>query len=177
MRIAAFGVLFALASTATAQLPPLATGARLKIDGASRQRLEGTLMAQSPDSLTIAAAGAVITSVPASAVGRIQASQGKSRGAGAKKGAKIGAIIGGGLGVLVGAAFMNETRTTSSEFGDGASAPLAFGLVGAAEGALYGLIIGAIAGAEKWTTVYERPVRFGVLQAGNRPALGFSLRY
>lgn len=160
------------ASLASGQVPQLAPGAHLKVDRLDGPRIEGTLMSQSNDTLTIAAEGAVITPVAAAAVGRIKASAGKSHGAGAKKGAKIGAVIGGGFGLLTGLLYDN------ADIGfNGSQAPILFGVVGAAEGAIYGVLIGAIVRAQKWTTVYERP--YGVTAGfdGNRASAGLSIRF
>ena len=160
-------MLMLLTTVAGAQLPELAPGSRLKLDLTDRRKVEGTLMSQTADSLVVAAEGAVITRLPASSVGRIQSTMGKSRGAGAKKGAKIGAIIGGSFGLVVGLAAYSDPDYR------GAEAPILWGLVGAADGALYGVVIGAIAGSQNWKTVYERPFDVSVA----RPPLGGGLRF
>jgi hypothetical protein len=171
-------MLMAFAGVASAQLPELAQGARLKLDLAGPAKLEGTLLSQTPDSLVVAADGARIVKLSSSSVGRIRSTAGKTHGAGAKKGAKIGTIVGAGFGVLVGLAFMNDGSYAYGNAGfDQSAAPLVFGVVGAAEGALYGLAIGAIVGAQNWKTIYERPYRVSAspMQGGMR--LGLSVRY
>src|SRR3954466_5136400 len=104
-----------VATAARAQVPALASGSRLKVEMTSGQKIEGTLMSQTQDSLVIAAGGALITGLPSANVGRISSTLGKSHSAGAIKGTKIGVVIGGGLGVLLGAAVMTDS-TISKEF-------------------------------------------------------------
>jgi hypothetical protein len=161
-------------TVAGAQLPEMAAGSRLKLDLVGYQKVEGTLMSQTPDTLVIAADGARVTRLPASSVGRIKSTLGKSHGAGAKKGAKIGTIIGAGFGVLLGLAVMGDD-TYDYTF-DKSAAPVAFGLVGAAEGAIYGVVIGAIVGAQNWKTIYERPYSASVAPAPGGVRLSVSLR-
>jgi hypothetical protein len=167
------GAALMLATGASAQAPTLMAGSRLRVY-TDAGRSEGTLMAQTGDSLTIAESGAVRRVIPFAAVSRIQASAGKSHGSGAIKGAKIGAVIGGGLGVLVGLAISTDGSCTGSGCD---SAPITLGLIEAAGGALWGLAIGGAVGAEKWETVY--PKRYGV-SGGALPGqarLGLSIRY
>jgi hypothetical protein len=163
------------AVSAGAQVPTLMAGSRLRVQTAGAGRIEGTLMSQTPDTLTIAQSGAVQRKIPSGVVGRIQASQGKSHGAGAIKGGKIGAIVGGGLGLLVGLAISADGSCT----GEGCdAAPITVGLVQAAAGAIWGLAIGGIVGAEKWTTVYA-PGRVALTGGASqeRALIGLRVRY
>src|SRR3954470_17137988 len=96
------------AAGAGAQVPALAAGSRLKVEMSDRPKVEGTLMSQTPDSLVIAANGALITSVPSANIGRISSTMGRSHSAGAWKGTKIGVMVGGGLGVVAGLAVMSD---------------------------------------------------------------------
>ena len=167
-----------LAVTAGAQIPNLATGSRLKVEMPGYQKLEGTLISQTADSLVIAADGARLVGVRAADVGRIKSTMGKSHSAGAKKGAKIGTLIGAGAGVLVGIAYMSDyNETVNDPAFDNGAAPVLFGIVGAAEGALYGVIIGAIAGAQDWKTIYERPYSVSVAPVPGAVRVGLRLRY
>ena len=170
-------ILTTLATTAVAQLPELAPGSRLQLELVDHQKIEGTLMSQTPDSLIIAAEGARITRIPSARIGRIKSTLGKSHGAGARKGAKIGSIVGAGFGVLLGLTVMSDDTYSSSDYGfDKSSAPAVFGLVGAAEGAIYGVGIGAIVGAQNWKTIYERPYSLSVAPAPGGVRLAFRLR-
>jgi hypothetical protein len=157
---------------AGAQVPAMAPGSRLKVEMTDRPKVEGTLMSQTPDSLVIAANGALITAVPTANVGRISSTMGRSHGAGAWKGTKIGVMVGGGLGVLAGLAVM-----TDNSLDNASEAPLFFGLLGAAEGAFYGVIIGAIAGSQDWKPVYERPYRVTLAPAPGSVRLGLSYKF
>jgi hypothetical protein len=163
------------AAMAGAQLPEMAQGSRLKLELTSRQKFDGTLMSQTADSLVVAADGARIVRFPSSSVGRIKSTTGKSHGAGAKKGAKIGAFIGGGFGLLAGL-LVTEDDSYNYEW-DKSTAPVLFGAVGAAEGALYGVAIGAIVGAQNWKTIYERPYSVGLAPAPGAIRLAVTLRY
>jgi hypothetical protein len=165
--------LFAAAADGAAQVPALAPGSRLSIEMTDRPRVEGTLMSQTSDSLVIAANGALITSVPSAKVGRISSTMGRSHSAGAKKGALIGTMIGAGVGVVVGIAAPDDSGFNSET----SEAPVFYGLVGAAEGALYGVIIGAIAGSQDWRTVYERPYRVTLAPTPASIRLGLSLTF
>jgi hypothetical protein len=160
------------AAAAGAQVPALATGSRLKIELTNHRRVEGTLLSQTADSLVIAADGARITPLPSSGVGRVKSTLGKSHGAGAIKGTKIGLVVGGAFGALLGLAVMNDDSYTY-DF-DKNAAPVVFGAVGAVEGAFYGVIIGAIAGAQDWKTVYERPYRVTLAPDHSGVRLGLS---
>lgn len=167
-----------LAMTASAQVPALATGSRLRVEMPGYRRLEGTLISQSADSLVIAADGARLVGVSTASVARIKSTMGKSHGAGAKKGAKIGTLIGAGAGVLVGVVYMNDNTQEFNDPGfDNGAAPVVFGIVGAAEGALYGVLIGAIVGAQDWRTIYERPYRVSLAPAPGGIRMSVSLRY
>lgn len=76
-----------------AQVPTIIPGARVRVE--TRQtdkRLEGTLMSQTADSLTIASVGAIRTVVPSGSITTIRVSQGKSHGAGAIRGSRSEAV-------------------------------------------------------------------------------------
>lgn len=170
-------LVFAGAVAANAQVPTLVPGARVRIETTQlRDRVEGTLMSQTSDSLVVASVGAVRTTLPASFVTKIKASEGKSHGAGAIRGIKIGAIIGGAVGLLVAAAYHEDYSTTTGT--DQSNELLAFAALEAAGGAIWGAAIGGIVGTEKWTTVYEAPVRFGMGRGINgAPVVGLAIRF
>src|SRR3954471_5001599 len=83
-----------------AQLPRLTPGTlvRLEVPG----QIDGTLIAQTSDSLTIAPAGFAPMSVATTAIQRIKIGELKSIAGGATTGAAFGAAIGGGTGLLLG---------------------------------------------------------------------------
>jgi hypothetical protein len=169
------GLLSIVAMSAGAQLPALATGSRLKVEMSGYRPVEGTLMSQTSDSLVIAADGARLVGIETSKVGRIKSTLGKSHSAGARKGAKIGTFIGAGFGGLLGVAIMSDD-SYDYDF-DKSQAPLIFGLVGAAEGAFYGVVIGAIAGAQDWKTIYRRPYSVSIAPAPDALRIAVSVRY
>jgi hypothetical protein len=173
MRSFALLLLLICAAQARAQFTNILPGSRVRIDSRSfPQRLEGTVMAHSGDSVVVATSGVVRTAVPGPSIYRVQASQGKSHMAGAIKGAKIGAIVSGGMGLLLGLAFADATDDATT------SDVIAVAAVYAGSGALWGGAIGGVVGAEKWSTVYSQPYRLsaGVTRSG-APAVGISLAF
>ena len=142
------------ASAAGAQVSDLMPGSRLRIESSvAPRRVEGTLMAHEGPNMVVASSGALRMTVPYQTVTRVRVSLGKSRGAGAVRGAKIGASIGGVFALIVGWALV------SSETGAQPSGLLPFVVTNAAGGAIWGLGIGAAVGSEKWTTVYQSPLK------------------
>jgi hypothetical protein len=140
-------------SIAAAQVPTLAVGSRLRVYQPAVSRIEGTLMAQTADSLTVASVRATRALIPSARVGRIQVSEGEKASAGALKGAKIGGVLGlaGGL-FLAALASDLDSGFRGEDFA-------VLSVAGMFNGALYGAVIGAVVGAEKWTTVYRSGVR------------------
>lgn len=148
-------VLVCVASVAEGQVAELLPGSRLRVQSSAiPRRVEGTLMSHEGSSLIIAASGALRTNVPISSITQVRVSQGKSHGAGAVKGMKVGAIVGSVVGLLVVASYGNG-GASANPVGDlvGFATTMALG------GAMYGLPIGAIVGAERWTTVYQPPLK------------------
>ena len=80
--------------------------------------------------------------------------------------------ITGGLGLAVGLAISSDGSCDCSE------APITLGVAEAAGGAFWGVIIGVIVGAEKWTTVYS-PSRLALTggAAHGQARIGLSVRY
>lgn len=157
---------------AGAQFSGILPGSRVRIESRSfAQRLEGTVMAHSGDSIIVASSGVLRTSVPNATIYRVQASGGKSHGAGAIKGAKIGAAVSGGLGLALVLSLAEVGDVTAGDV-------MAVTAVYAISGAMWGGAIGAIIGAEKWTTVYSQPYRLsaGITRSG-APAVGLSLAF
>ena len=150
MRHAAL-LLCVIPSVAFAQVPSMVVGARLRVDQVAATRVEGTLMAQTSDSLTMASVGALRTLIPSANVMKIQVSEGKKASAGFFKGAKVGAVIGVATGLLLAAA-VNDVDGSTEGVG-GMVAYMTFST------AVWGGGIGALIGAEKWTTVYRSPGR------------------
>jgi hypothetical protein len=156
MRISAFLLLLAVPAAAGAQLRDVLPGSRVRVQSVSSdQRVEGTLMSHSPDSMVVAVSGAVRTALPYVSVSRLQVSHGKSRGAGAIRGMKIGAMIGGGTALLLAASLSGTEEIALEDV-------VAVTGVYAISGGLWGLAIGSLVGAEQWRTVYADPSRRSV---------------
>jgi hypothetical protein len=171
MRRHVLSILLLLPAAGEAQVPSLIPGSRVRVESrAFRKELEGTVMAQTADSVTIASVGAVKTVLAHSSIYRVRVSEGKSHGAGAVKGAKIGAGIGGVLGLALGFA--------AAEIEGNQALVLPVTMLYASSGALWGLGIGGIVGAEKWTTVHASPLRLAVGRAqSGATTLGLSMTF
>ena len=158
-----------------AQAQPIPLGSRVRIEMHDKSRIEGTLMAQSAESLAVASPRAVRTGISSEYIARVRRSEGKSHAHGAVKGLKIGAGIGGGMATLIfGGAMLAGGSVTGDDFSFVAGAM--FG--GVFGGALYGVIIGGIVGAEKWTTVYTTPQRVSLVPApGTAPGIGIRVGF
>ena len=109
-------------------------------------------MAQTSDSLTVASVGAIQTRIPSMNVLHIQVSEGKKASAGFVKGAKIGAVIGLISGLLLASTVASIDGSATDEL-SGMVVYTTF------SSAVWGGAIGALVGAEKWTTVYRSPGR------------------
>ncbi len=161
-------LIFLGASQADAQFPSIIPGARVRVEGLNHRKLEGTLMSQTADSITIAAVGAILTTVASGSLTRVRVSQGKSHGAGAIKGMKIGGGIGLGVGLLAGLVSPPGERAAIGMSVAG----------GALGGVIWGAAIGSIVGAAKWTTVYTAPLRIAIGRAENGAmTLGLAMRF
>ena len=157
-----------------AQTPPIPVGARIRLELTDKSRLEGSLVQQRADSVVVASTRGVHTPVATEYIARIRRSDGKSHGLGAKRGAVIGATIVGGATTLI---FGGAALASSSPNNDYGLVP-AFIFAGALTGAFYGVIIGGIIGAERWTTVSSAPMRVSFLptQIG-APGVGVAIRF
>lgn len=176
MRRALLFLLLGVGPAATAQMPTLVQGGRLRVEAPGhRKEIEGTLLSQTADSLTIAALGAVRTTVASASVWRIKESRGKSHGMGAVRGLKIGSAFGAVGGLVVGPVLVSDTGSFARDY---STNMIGLAASSAITGAMFGLVIGAVAGAEKWTTVYSRPTRIGFSRARNGVSvIGLSIRF
>jgi hypothetical protein len=145
----------AIAAPLDAQVT-LQPGAKVRITAptAGVERFQGTVIAAG-DTVDVARGDARVR-VPAAAVTRLELSRGRSRLAGAARGATWGAGIGLGLGAL-----------TTSQRGTYGSGTCRYSLPGECEpyttgewlamstasGAIWGALIGAIVGRERWDTI------------------------
>ena len=156
----------------TAQTPTLLPGSRLRVNAPGYgSKITGTLMSQTPDTIEVAEAGAVLRRIPWTSVREVRASTGKSHGAGAAKGAMIGAIAGGAV-AGVSLLFISSDNGSYYDFSGSV-----FVAMGAAVGAEWGVVIGGIIGAEKWQRVYSAPLRISVAPLLGPAAIGISARF
>ena len=131
----------------------LQPGAKVRITAPSTgvDRFEGTIIATG-DTIDVARGDARVR-VPASAVTRLELSRGRSRLAGAGRGALWGAGIGLAFGALT-----SGLRDDPDLCGDDASTCEGYSMgewlvLNTTGGALWGVIIGAIVGKERWDTI------------------------
>jgi len=117
-------------------------------------RFDGVLVANQPDTLTVADRQGGVRRVPVAAITQLSVSQGRSRRLGAKHGALRGAAVGLALGlVVIASSGTDRLQTDDDSAPERVPAYLAFMSVG---GATWGGIIGAIVGAERWHRVDVR---------------------
>jgi hypothetical protein len=163
MRRALLVFLLGVPAGARAQLPRLTPGTWVRIEVPGQ--IDGRLVAQSTDSLTIAPTGFAPMTVATSAIQRIKVGEPKSIAGGATNGATFGAVIGGATGLFLGGlAFVLDGGDNKR-----ATDILLISAGGAAVGAIGGGAIGAVIRADRWTTVYSGPVQVGLI--------GLSIRF
>ena len=171
-------LLIALPVTSQAQAPDVRPGKRVRIDapGVIAGPFTGTILKRTSDTLVVGGPDVEPISIALSRVRSLEISGGKSRWRGAYKGTLWGGGIGAGLGFAT-ASELRQCRTTSGVRNCDLPVPdaakelyvAAFAYVGV----VYGAIIGAIIGSERWD-------RFDVMTStafevhDGRPTLSFS---
>jgi hypothetical protein len=114
----------------------------VRVETADNWTRTGTLVSQTADTLVIDAPGDPRTPLATSTIRRIRVYEGRSHGRGALQGMGYGAaILGGTLGGL-------------ALVGSDPDWVLGWVFVGGVYGSVIGLGVGAIFGAETWTTTY-----------------------
>lgn len=175
MSKALFAFLFSVPVILTAQTPAIALGTRVRIEMHDKSRIEGTLMAQSAESLAMASPRSVHTGVSSEFIARVRRGEGRSHGHGAVKGIKIGAGIVGGATAII---FSGAALASGEAQGEALGVVAVFTFAGALSGAFYGAIIGGVVGAEKWTTVYTAPHRVSLAPPpGTTPGIGIRVSF
>ncbi len=172
---ALLGTLILLDASATgAQVPTVAPGTRVRMEFARPSpKVVGVVMSQTADSIAIGT-GRAIQTVASASIERFRVSGGKSHTHGAVRGMKMGTLIGGGAVFLVFGAYY----LASSEPNKNPGGLAVYTAAGALEGALLGAAIGGALGAERWSTIYHRPVRIAVLPLPNGAAgAGLSISF
>jgi hypothetical protein len=148
--VALLATLFPL-HVAVAQLAELQLGTKLKVraPGTVAGRITGTLIARSPDSITVTRTNATPIPIALRDITELQVSRGKDHGLGARNGTIWGGGIGAALALLAGTDASDcESRNANADCGSDA---WALGVAyTAAGGAIIGAVVGAIIGAERW---------------------------
>ena len=168
--LAASSLLLVLLLSAVAdvqQLPEVAPGARVRIraPGVVAGSYTGTVLSRSADTLVVAGSAAAAVRVPIASLTQVEVSRGRSRSRGASKGALWGAGIGLAIGVVTMGIADDANYGSQGEY-------VAFNAVG---GAIWGVIIGAIVGSERWDG-YQLPLRASLVRpAGPGDRIGLRL--
>ena len=161
------------ACSLNAQIPTLSGGTRVRLwKRGAGAAISGRVFSQTGDTIRIAS-NEVVHTVPTASIARIDVGSGRSRGAGAIRGARIGALTMGGFCLVVcSAAYLADS--SAGDFGSLA------GFVGlsAYSGALWGAIIGAIVGTERFATAYSEHVALRIEPVtGGKRQIGLALRF
>jgi hypothetical protein len=165
----------ALPAAVAAQVPAVPPGTRVRIEGHDKSRIEGTLMSQSGDSLVVASPRSLRMGMSTEQIARVRRGDGKSHAHGTVQGLKWGAGIGGGaILVLSSGLLLSSGGGTASDWGYVAG----FSIGGAISGGFYGLLIGSVIGAEKWTTLYTAAPRVSLVPGpGSAPGLALKVSF
>ena len=173
VRAASFVVIAALLSSAdpAGAQAALREGLKVRVIVPGTPRVTGVVSKLTPDSVFLfSEPGGIPVALVRSPIQSIQVSHGKSASAGARKGALWGGGVFGGLVVLasIGLASDPAYKADTSNFG-----PVAFALIGIAEGVGIGALIGALVKSERWETMSLSPT---VGMSGNGLRLGVRVR-
>lgn len=165
-------VTFGLLSQTAGAQDVVQPGARVRIEGTSLpgDRLVGTVLSRTADSLEIAVSGAVRARIPFSAIEQLEISRGSTRRAGAVKGMKIGLIVMGVGGAIVASSIMGASDAECQ--GDCGALAASFLAVALIEGAALGAGIGAIVKAESWKRIPPPRMAIRAAPRGIRVPLG-----
>jgi hypothetical protein len=165
--------MMAVTGIAEAQQVQFGVGARVRVaaPAAGVTRFEGTIITAG-DTLAIAGDGVVVR-VPVQAITRLQLGRGRSR----RDGALLGARWGSGIGLVLGALTTDQAKYTTDRCAyvdrcSDASASERVRYVGlmAAGGAMWGALVGAVAGRERWDALpLGRVALQPALDAGGAP--------
>jgi len=154
--------------------PPIEVraGSRVRLDapGVVADRIIGTVIARTPDTLTIANERSSTIAVPVARITHLEVSRGDSRSAGAIHGIKWGAPIGLGVGVLL-VALSDDCKTCNNQPSAGGAIAFATGM-----GAFWGAVGGAIAQHEQWAP-FDLSPRTSFDPVARRGTLGLSARF
>lgn len=136
-----------------AQAPRLEPGMRIRV-GSRGAETVGTLLLRTADSVVLRKGDSSIFSLPAAAIRKLEISGGKSRLLGASRGATIGGTL--FLIVSVGQAAIDSSLCPScrADVRD-AGGSVKFVTSGVAAGAVFGGLIGALVGTERWMSADE----------------------
>ena len=156
-----------------AQVPTLSGGTRVRLwTRGSGGAITGGVFSQTGDTIRIAS-NEVVHIVPTASIARMDVGTGRSRGAGAIRGIKIGALAMGAFGLVVG-----STAYFADSSGGNYGTVLGFVGLSAYSGALWGAIIGAIVGTERFATAYSEHTALRIEPVtGGKRQIGLAVRF
>ena len=168
------GLSVVLAAGADAQFAELQPGARVRLRApeAIAGRVVGTIIARSPDSVTLTTRHGPPIAVPLATITGAEVSRGRSRRDGAVKGLAWGTGVGLAVWALEVIAYDRSSACGEERCEDDLS-PGKYVAAGVVTGATLGVGIGAIVGAEHWeriaipTPIALRPSRGGLTVAAS----------
>lgn len=158
------------AQVAPAMYPEALPGARVRIaaPGVLAGRYVGTVLSRSADTIVVANSAGAQVRVPVTSMSSIEVSRGKSRMAGFTRGIAWGAPIGAGFGLLSMSAVDGTDQGDGETWGQGEWVAYS-----ALSGAIWGGLIGAIVGRERWDA-YSAQGRVSVVPRGGGVRVGLA---
>lgn len=140
-----------------AQVSELQPGARVRITapGIVAGRYAATVLTRTTDTVRVSAPGKAPFDIPVSRITALEVSRGNSRALGAGR----GVLWGGGIGLALGLIIAATDDSSANYYALSAGETVAYSTV---SGFVYGAIIGAIVGRERWEA-FEMPVRTSLL--------------
>ena len=156
------------AQIAAGQYAEVLPGARVRITapGVVAGRYVGTVLSRPADTVVVANSGGAQVRVPIASMTSLEVSRGKSRMAGFTRGLMWGAPIGLGFGLVTMSTVDGTDQGDGQTWGQGEWAAYS-----ALSGAIWGGIIGAVVGRERWDA-YLPQARVGVMPHGRGARVG-----
>lgn len=160
----------AAAQAPAGQYAEVLPGARVRIiaPGVVAGRYVGTVLSRPGDTVVVASSGGAQVRVPIPSMTSLEVSRGKSRMAGFTRGIQWGTPIGLGFGLLTMSSVEGTDQGDGETWGRGEWAAYS-----ALSGAIWGGIIGAVVGRERWDA-YIPQGRVSVVPHGRGVGVGLA---
>ena len=155
-----------------AQVSEIQPGARVRITapGIVAGRYASTVLTRTADTIRVGGPDKSPLDIPISRITSLEVSRGDSRALGAGR----GVLWGGGIGLAMGIILAAADESSSPDYnGLGAGATVAYTTL---SGVIYGAVIGAIVGRERWES-FDIPVRTSFRVHPGRLGAAFGFTY